>query len=72
MNDETRLWLSYAEENLQSAELLLESRLWNPCLQNAQRAVRLLFLPRSGKLTLARRFNGWKGMALSPRRVSDA
>jgi HEPN domain-containing protein len=39
MNDETRLWLSYAEENLQSAELLLESHLWNPCLQNAQQSV---------------------------------
>lgn len=39
MNDETRLWLSYATENLQSAELLLTHQLWNPCLQNAQQAV---------------------------------
>jgi HEPN domain-containing protein len=39
MNDETDQWLSYAEENLQSAELLLEHHLWNPCLQNAQQAV---------------------------------
>ncbi len=39
MNDETRMWLGYAEENLQSAELLLKNHLWNPCLQNAQQAV---------------------------------
>lgn len=39
MNDETRLWLGYAEENLQSAELLLANQLWNPCLQNAQQSV---------------------------------
>lgn len=39
MKDETRTWLGYAEENLQSARLLLENHLWNPCLQNAQQAV---------------------------------
>lgn len=38
----TRRWLVYAEENLQSAELLLTNQLWNPCLQNAQQAVEKL------------------------------
>jgi len=39
MKDETRQWLSYADENLQSARVLLGSGLFNPCLQNAQQAV---------------------------------
>jgi HEPN domain-containing protein len=39
MQDETKKWLIYAEDNLQSARLLLESRLFNPCLQNVQQAV---------------------------------
>ncbi len=39
MNGETQLWSRYAEENLRSAEILLESGLFNPCLQNAQQAV---------------------------------
>jgi HEPN domain-containing protein len=39
MNDDTRQWLRYAEENLQSARLLLDHSLFNPCLQNAQQAV---------------------------------
>ncbi|MCI5130473.1 MAG: HEPN domain-containing protein [Candidatus Electrothrix sp. EH2] len=39
MRDETRRWLHYAEENLASARLLLQSGLFNPCLQNVQQAV---------------------------------
>jgi HEPN domain-containing protein len=39
MKDETRLWLAYAQENLASALVLLESCLFNPCLQNTQQAV---------------------------------
>ena len=39
MKDETQLWLNYAEENLQSAKVLLESRLYNPSLQNSQQTV---------------------------------
>ena len=39
MKDETRLWIEYAEENLRSAELLLENALYNPCLQNIQQAI---------------------------------
>ena len=39
MKDETRTWLRYSEENLRSAALLLDSGLFNPCLQNAQQSV---------------------------------
>jgi len=39
VKDETRMWLVYAQENLASALVLLESCLFNPCLQNAQQAV---------------------------------
>jgi uncharacterized protein (UPF0332 family) len=34
MKDETKLWLNYSKENLDSAKILLESKLFNPCLQN--------------------------------------
>ena len=39
MKKDTELWLLYADENLQSAKVLLESNLYNPSLQNAQQAV---------------------------------
>ena len=39
MKDETRLWLEYANENLASAEVLLQSHLYNPSLQNSQQAI---------------------------------
>lgn len=39
MKDETKQWLEYADENLMSAKVLLDNRLFNPCLQNAQQAV---------------------------------
>jgi len=39
MKEETKKWLDYAEENLQSANLLLDNELFNPCLQNVQQAV---------------------------------
>jgi HEPN domain-containing protein len=39
MKDETRKWVEYANENLYSSKLLLESKLFNPCLQNVQQAV---------------------------------
>jgi len=39
MKDETKKWLDYANENLQSANLLLDNKLFNPCLQNVQQAV---------------------------------
>jgi len=42
MKDETGTWLKYANENLRSAKLLLDSTLFNPCLQNVQQAVEKL------------------------------
>jgi HEPN domain-containing protein len=39
MSDEASAWLQYARENLQVAQMTLESGLLNPCLQNAQQAV---------------------------------
>ena len=39
MKKDTNAWLVYAEENLASAEILLQSRLFNPCLQNVQQSV---------------------------------
>ena len=39
MKDETRSWMTFAEENLESAKILLESKLFNPCLQNTQQCV---------------------------------
>ncbi len=42
MKEETKKWLTYGYENLQSASLLLESELFNPCLQNVQQGVEKL------------------------------
>lgn len=42
MNDETRQWLRYARENREAATVMLESSLFNPCLQNAQQAIEKL------------------------------
>jgi len=39
MKDETRPWLSYADENLEVARLALRHGHLNACLQNAQQAV---------------------------------
>lgn len=39
MKDETREWLSYADENLQSAKILSQSHLYNPSLQNSQQSI---------------------------------
>ena len=39
MKDETRTWLSYADENLDVAKLALDHGHLNACLQNAQQAV---------------------------------
>lgn len=39
MKNEITIWLKYARENLESAKLLLDSRLYNSCLQNTQQAV---------------------------------
>jgi HEPN domain-containing protein len=39
MKDETKQWLNYANENLQSSKILLDSHLYNPSLQNAQQSI---------------------------------
>ena len=39
MKDETSRWLLYAKENLDSAKLLSENNLYNPCLQNVQQCI---------------------------------
>ena len=39
MKDETKTWLNYAGENLESSQILLQGNLYNPCLQNVQQAV---------------------------------
>jgi len=39
MKNESLAWIRYADENLQSAYVLLECRLYNPCLQNVQQSV---------------------------------
>lgn len=43
MKEETKIWLNYAKENLKSSEILLESKLYNPSLQNAQQTVEKAF-----------------------------
>lgn len=39
MKEETKQWLKYADENLQSSKILLDSHLYNPSLQNAQQSI---------------------------------
>jgi len=39
MKDETKVWLQFAEENLKSSKILLQSHLYNPSLQNTQQSV---------------------------------
>ena len=36
MREETKSWIKFAEENVDAANVLLESSLFNPCLQNIQ------------------------------------
>jgi HEPN domain-containing protein len=42
MKNETITWLDYAAENLESARVLLDSNLFNSCLQNVQQCVEKL------------------------------
>ena len=39
MQEETKNWLIYSEENLKAAKVLLESKLFNPCLQSVQQSI---------------------------------
>lgn len=54
MKDETKIWLDYSKENLDSAKVLMKSKLFNPCLQNVQQCVekslKALLIEKSIKL----------------------
>lgn len=39
MKEETKTWLKFSLENFESAKILLESQLYNPCLQNVQQSI---------------------------------
>jgi HEPN domain-containing protein len=39
MQEETNRWLTYSEENLEAAKLLLDSKLFNPCLHSIQQSI---------------------------------
>jgi HEPN domain-containing protein len=52
MKDQTKKWLEYADENLRSAKILLDSQLFNPCLQNIQQAVEKMLKAGLAELTV--------------------
>jgi HEPN domain-containing protein len=39
LKDEAEIWLEYSKENFESANILLKSSLFNPCLQNVQQSI---------------------------------
>ena len=39
MQEETKNWLKYSEENLEAAKILYDSELFNPCLHNIQQCI---------------------------------
>ena len=39
MQEETKRWFKFSEENYEAAQILLNSDLYNPCLQNIQQAI---------------------------------
>jgi len=39
LKDEAEIWLKYSKENFESANILLKSSLFNPCLQNVQQSI---------------------------------
>ncbi len=66
MKDETAKWLQYADENLLSARVLLENRLFNPCLQSVQQSVekfmKTLLVERTMPLKRTHSINELKAM----------
>jgi len=54
MKDETKTWLDYSKENLDSSKILIKRKLYNPCLQNIQqsveKAMKAIFIERTIKL----------------------
>ncbi len=39
MNEDSKIWLKFSEENLNAAKILSKSKLFNPCLQNIQQCI---------------------------------
>ena len=58
MKKDTEIWLQYAQENIQSAEILMESGIYNPSLQNAQQVIEKLLkavlIEKAARLTRTR------------------
>ena len=54
MSDNSKNWLLYATDNYNAAYILLDSRLYNPCLQNIQQAIekylKTIFVDKNIKL----------------------
>ncbi|MDO9549058.1 MAG: HEPN domain-containing protein [Candidatus Marinimicrobia bacterium] len=54
MKDETKTWLDYSKENLESSKIFIKRKLYNPCLQNIQqsveKALKAIFIERTIKL----------------------
>lgn len=52
MNGDVKQWLTYADDNLEAAKLLLQQNLYNPCLQNIQQSIekslKALLLEKAG------------------------
>ncbi len=66
MKDETKIWLVYSKENLKSSKVLLESGLYNPCLQNIQqcveKAIKAILIEKSIKLKKTHSINELKNI----------
>ena len=62
MQDETKLWLTYSNENLEAAKILLDNELYNPCLHNVQqsieKALKSLIIEKS--ITFKKTHNIWE------------
>ena len=48
MKDETQQWIDYAEQDKQSARILLQSHLYNPCLYHVQQSIAKCLLVNPG------------------------
>ena len=53
MKDEAGVWFEYAEENLESAKILVRSSLYNPCLQNVQQSIEKFLKALFAELSLS-------------------
>ncbi len=75
MKEETKLWISFSEENLEAAKVLLESSLFNPALQNIQQSVekslKALFIEHGIKLKKSHSVSELKNLLLNSKIVID-